>query len=456
MGMSLATPATNITRTLAEYAVSTSAGALPSEVRERGRLILMDELACAAFGQTREPGRLAAAFAASVGGAGPCRILGTRLRVTAPYAALANGTAGHADEVDGAHVVGGHPGATIVHAVTAVAGWRRTSGADLLNAVVLGYEIGNRAVRASGGAFGLKSRRHLHADFLHAVGAAAAACRLLRLAPECYVHAMALATFQANGLSALFGERRHISKSFCNGQFAFAGVSAALMAETGLEASDDVFGAEHGLVEAWGLENAPELLTNGLGDTHEVMGANFKFMNAGYPIHAAVQAAMTLVTEHDIDPSQIEAVAVGMPTHALRVVDNRAMHNICLQDMLAAALVQRGLRLREDPFPQILTNSAFHDMRSRIVLSPDAVLDRDQPNGRGARVDLHLRDGEHLSCRVDRPKGHCTGPAVGWDDLVAKWTEGLPSLDVHRLAAQCHDIEAVEDVDELLRTFDEA
>jgi 2-methylcitrate dehydratase PrpD len=454
--MSLVAPATNITRTLAEYAASTSVDALPPEVRERGRLILMDELACAAFGQTREPGQLAAEYAASVGGAGPCRIFGTRLRVSAPYAALANGTAGHADEVDGAHVVGGHPGATIVHAVAAVAGWRRTSGAALLNALVLGYEIGNRVVRASGGVFGLKSRLHLHADFLHAVGAAAASCRLLGLALEHYVHAMALATFQANGLCALFGERRHISKSLCNGQFAFAGVSAALMAEAGLEASDDVFGAEHGLVEAWGLENAPQLLIDGLGDTHEVMGANFKFINAGYPIHAAVQAAMVLVTAHDIDSSQIEAVAVGMPTNALRVVDNRAMHNICLQDMLAAALVQRGLRLREDPFPQILTDPAFHDMRSRIALSPDAVLDREQPNGRGARVDLQLRNGEHLSHRVDQPKGHSNGPAVGWDDLIAKWTEGLPNLNVGRLATQCRDVEAMDDVDELFRTFDEA
>jgi 2-methylcitrate dehydratase PrpD len=447
--------ANSITSTLADYAASTSLDALPSEVRERGRLILMDELACAAFGQTREPGWLAAGFAASVGGAGPCRIFGTRLRVSAPYAGLANGTAGHADEVDGAHVVGGHPGATIVHAVAAVAGLRRTSGADLLNALVLGYEVGNRVVRASGGAFGLKSRLHLHADFLHAVGAAAAGCRLLGLAPERYVHAMALATFQANGLCALFGERRHISKSFCNGQFAFAGVSAALMAEAGLEGSDDVFGAEHGLVQAWGLENAPDLLMNGLGDTHEVMGANFKFINAGYPIHAAVQAAMVLVTEYDIDPAQIDAVAVGMPTHALRVVDNRAMHNICLQDMLAAALVQRGLRLREDPFPEILGDPAFRDMRSRIALAPDAELDRDQPNGRGARVDLQLRSGEHLTCRVDQPKGHSSGPAVGWTDLAAKWTEGLPGLDVHRLAAQCRDVDALDDVEELFQTFDQ-
>ena len=127
----------------------------------------MDELACAVFGQTRTPGQLVARYASGIGGPGPCRILGTGVRTIAPYAALANGTAGHADEVDGAHVVGGHPGATIVHAAAAIAEQRHATGAEFLNAVVLGYDIGTRLVRACGGVFGVKSRLHLHADFLY-------------------------------------------------------------------------------------------------------------------------------------------------------------------------------------------------------------------------------------------------------------------------------------------------
>src|SRR5439155_3747868 len=103
----------------------------------------------------------------------------------------------------------------------------------------------------------VKSRLHLHADFLHSV---VAASRLLGLAPEAHCHAMALATFQANGLCVLFQERRHISKSFCNGQYASAGVSAALMAATGLEGGEDVLGGPDGLLAAWGLEGGDRVL----------------------------------------------------------------------------------------------------------------------------------------------------------------------------------------------------
>jgi len=445
-----------LTRQIAEYAAATSIDALPAVVRERGRLILMDELCCAAFGQTRTPGKLATNYVSAMAPAGDCRVLGTRFRSTAPYAAFANGTAGHADEVDGAHVVGGHPGATIVHAVSAIAEHRHSTGAELLNAVVLGYEVGNRLIHACGGVFGVKKRLRMHADFLHAVGAAVAAGRLLDLGQSSYGNAMALATFQANGLVALFQERRHVSKSLCNGQYAFAGVSAALMADAGLEGCDDIIGSDYGLLEAWGVDEAAGLLVDGLGTDYAVMGANFKFINAGYPIHAAVEAAMMAMREHRIDVNEIDAVEVGMPSNALGVVNNRAMHNICLQDMLAAALVQGGLQLASSPFPELLSDPRFRAMRQRIDLRPDLELDASQPNGRGARVTFVLRNGSTPSHRVDQPKGHSSAAPIGWDDLAEKWTDALPGVDVDRLVRTSQAVEDLDDVEDLLKLFDPA
>ena len=255
-----------LTLRLAEYAASTGIEAIPAAVRERVKQIIFDEMACACFGRRSPAGDLTARYAASIGGSAESRILGTGLQAPAPYAALANGSAGHGEEVDGAHVVGGHPGATVVPAAMAMAERQRATGADLINAVVLGYDIGTRMVDACGGVFLAKQRHHLHSDFLYAVGAAAAAGRLMGLDPVRHCHAMALVTFQANGLCALFHERRHISKSFSAGQYAFAGVSAALMASIGMEGSDDILGAPHGLLEAWAVDNGREILTHGLGE----------------------------------------------------------------------------------------------------------------------------------------------------------------------------------------------
>jgi 2-methylcitrate dehydratase PrpD len=329
----------------------------------------------------------------------------------------------------------------------------RATGADLVNAVVLGYDIGTRMVAACGGVFLAKQRHHLHSDFLYGLGAAVAAGRLIGLDPVRHRHAMALVTFQANGLCALFGERRHISKSFSAGQYAFAGVSAALMAALGMEGCDDILGASDGLIDAWGVENGGQIVTQALGDEFAVMGANFKFMNAGYPIHAAVEAATELMRIHRLDAAAIGAVHVGMPANALSVVDNRDMHDVCVQDMLAAAILRGGLSVRESAFPAILGDRAFHAMRACITVGIDPDLQRDQPDGRGAQVSITVASGARFTHRVDWPRGHSRRGGVTWDDLSRKWHEALPGRGIDDALQLVRRLEDLDDVRLLADAF---
>jgi len=450
--------AESLSLALASYAAASSAGAIPAAVRERTKQVILDELASACFGSGQPAGDLAARYALSCGGPGECTILGTPARAPAAYAALANGAAGHADEIDGAHVVGGHPGATLVHAAMAMAERIGASGTELLNAVALGYDVGTRLIEACGGVFGVKERHHLHADFLNAVGAALACGRLLRLSPLQLRNAMALVTFQANGLCSLFRERHHISKALCNGQYAFGGVSAALMAAVGLEGCDDVLGEPDGLLAAWGAEDGAPVITRGLGDDYKVMGANFKFARAGYPIHAVVEAATTLVSRHGIAPGDIGSVVVGMPANAMRVVDDRLMHNICVQDMLSVALLHGGLRLSESYFPAILDDPAFPAMRARIRVRVDPELEVSQPDGRGATVTITTAGGVCVSHRVEHPRGHSLRGGVSWADLSAKWHDAMDGrgYDVGSWVAGAQGIEDLTNVSTLALAFAQA
>jgi len=441
----------SITEEVAEYAVSTSVEQIPPEVRERARLVIIDEMASACFGGRSIAGGLAARYAGGMGGTREARILGTDIQVPAPLAALANGTAGHGEEVDGAHVVGGHPGATIVNAAVAVAERQRATGADLLNAVVLGYDIGTRVVKACGGVFGVRDRLHLNSDFLYGLGAAVAGARLLGLDSTRHRYALALSTFQANGLFSLFAENRHISKSFGNGQYAAAGVNAALMAALGFEGSEDVIGAPNGVLDAWGVDGADDDVVGGLGDDFAVMTANFKFINAGYPIHAAVEAAMNVLAKQPAD--DIAAVHVGMPANAMRVVDNRDMHSICVQDMVSAAITLGGLSLRDVPFPAVLDNPVFQRIRHMITVDVDPELQRDQPNGRGARVTITHRNGASSSARVDAPRGHSSRGGATWEGLSQKWHDGLPECDVDRIISLGRGLDDLDDVSILTGAF---
>lgn len=443
----------NLTREIADYAVSTSFEQLPAEVVERARVLIIDEIASSCFGARSLGGALAAQYVTSLGGHSQCSLLGTALKAPAPLAALANGTAGHGEEVDGAHVAGGHPGATIVAAALAIAEARGSNGKELLNAIVLGYDVGVRVLESCGDVYEVRDRLHLHSDFLYSLGAATAGSRLLRLDADAHAHALALATFQANGLSALFQEDRHISKSLSNGQYASAGVTAALMAATGFEGTKDVFGGRHGVLDAWGTEGGEAALTRDLGVRYAVMEANFKMINAGYPIHSPVEAAVTLLRTHSLVVDEIDEVIIGMPDNALRVVDNRAMHNICAQDMVSVALVYGGIGIRELPFPGVLSNTAYRRLRDRVRVEVDAELQASQPNGRGSRVTIHTSDGAVYTQTVLAPRGHSSRGGLTWDDLREKWTDGMPERDIDRIISMGKQLDQLDDIRPLLDAF---
>jgi 2-methylcitrate dehydratase PrpD len=220
-----------------------------------------------------------------------------------------------------------------------------------------------------------------------------------------------------------------------------------------MEGVEDVLGMKNGVLEAWGAEGGAKAVTRQLGEDWAILGANFKFLNAGYPIHAAVEAAMTLVADHKIGVDAIESLHVGMPEAAMRVVDGRDMHNICMQDMISAALVRGGLSLRESPFPAVLGNPAFTRLRPRVTLGVDPGLNRDQPNGRGSNVTITTQNGSTVSRRVDHPRGHSRRGAVAWSDLSGKWHDLLRGSDVDRMLALAQRLEDLEDVNELSDTF---
>ena len=84
------------------------------------------------------------AFAAATGGTPVATVIGGRLRTSPGYAALANGTSSHSDELDGVHVSQNHPAGTSLAASLAVTESLGLGGPDLINAVVLSFDVGCR------------------------------------------------------------------------------------------------------------------------------------------------------------------------------------------------------------------------------------------------------------------------------------------------------------------------
>ncbi len=444
----------SLTRQLADYAAGSSFEQLPDAVAERAKLIIFDELACAVLGRGLIAGELMAKFVGTMGGLPEATVLGSRLRAPAALAALANGTAGHADEFDGAHVTDGHPGAVIVHAALAVGESRRCTGRDLINAVCVGYDIGTRLVAAVGGAFALRRTHHVHSDYLHGFGAALGCARVMRLSSSGHRHAAALASGGAGGLAVIFEERRHMSKALSTGQGAFAGATAALLAASGFEGHDDVFDSAHGPL-GWAADaaRAHDIMLAGLGTEHAVMGANFKFYSAGYPIHAPVEAALRIMAARNLRVEDIASITVRLTKHTFDTVSNREMPSICVEDMMAVAVVHGRLGFAEAHSAAALARPEVRALRPLIRAIVDPEMERLQPHGRGAKVDIETRDGDRLRESVDHPRGHALRGGVDWAALREKWDDLLPQLigegSYEAFVALSRELDAVDDIAEL-------
>lgn len=449
---------TGVTGVLAKYVAQATYEQLPPEVMDRTKLVMFDELACAVLGRQLRPGSLIAEYVRRLGQVPESTVVGTTGMAPSAWAAMANGTAGHADEFDGTHVTEGHPGAVIVHGALAVGERNRCDGPRLINAVALGFDIGTRLVDAVGGASWLRESHHLHADFLHGFGAAAAAASIMNLDEVRIRYSWALTAAQATGLAAVFSERSHMSKAFANGQAAFAGVCGADLAAIGFEGSDRIFETQHGVLQAWAPDGADSILADGLGTDYAILGSNFKLLSAGYPIHAAVEGALGLLEERNLEASQLTRIVVRMNTRAADTVDERAMPSICLQDMLSIALVFRKLGFEEAHSSTALMLPAVRDVREKISIVRDEGLDRADPRGRGAVVELETVSGGRFAKKVDYPRGHSALGGVTWEEIYAKWDNILPKLLTDRgyysfreLIKSLHELEDVSELATALR-----
>ena len=96
----------NETRELVEFLAGLEPRDLPAEVFERARYLLLDYLGVAIRGSRAESSAPLYKMIERLNATGCATVIGTSVRTLPAYAALANGTAAHAIELDDTHNAG--------------------------------------------------------------------------------------------------------------------------------------------------------------------------------------------------------------------------------------------------------------------------------------------------------------------------------------------------------------
>ena len=395
---------------LSAYIARAGKRPLPAAVLEKTKHHILDTIAAMVSGAPLLPGRKGIAHVKSLGGAKEACVIGSRIVTSAANAALANGMSAHADETDDSHAPSlTHPGCGIVPAALAVAEKESQTGAALLRAVALGYDVCAR-LTMSLNAYEFREDGHSTHSFGPMFGAAAAAGSLLKLNERQARYLLSYTAQQASGISCWMRDEQHIEKAFdFGGMPARNGVAAATMVAHGFSGVEDVFSGERSFFVAYGRSPQPEVLVRRLGEDYEILNTNIKRWSVGSPIQAPLDSLASLIKEHAIGAGDVERVRVRVAHQGANTTNNRNMPDICMQHLCAVMLIDGTVSFKSSHDEKRMRHPKVLELRRKVVLEGDDALTRAMPSRQGI-VELALRDGRTLSHHTRAVRGTAENP----------------------------------------------
>src|SRR5206468_3700270 len=201
--------------TLSSYMSQAATRALPNDVVEKTKHVILDTLAAMISGSELPPGKFAIQFARAYKGEKIATIAASNLLCGPIEAALVNGMLAHSDETDDTHSFSqSHPGCSVVPAALAVGEQFGIDGTRFMRAVTLGYDIGTRVTITLGRLpYMAETHRSTHA-ICGTFGSAAAAACAANLTQQQMRWLLSYTGQQTSGLASWQRDTDHSEKAF--------------------------------------------------------------------------------------------------------------------------------------------------------------------------------------------------------------------------------------------------
>ena len=392
---------------LAAFVATTKWDDVPAPVQHQTRLVLLDTLGVILAGAERPEVRALRERIVTETSSGATVYARGWPSCDPRMAALLNGIAGRSIELcEGLRFVSSQAAMQVLPGVLAVGEQVRSSGRDILVALLLGYDVAARLAAS----FTPRPLAHQNGQ-VSLLAAVAAGARLRGLDARGISRAMRIATTLVLTPSYTNAVAGATTLNVAGGMSGFAAVLAPELALAGFEAQDDAI--EEALGQLVGGGFAPDGMLDELGTIWHITRNYFRLYACCNPIHPALDCLQQALA--DLHPCAEEIARIDVATYRFASVmrnpdpANYFASKYSLPHAAATMAVRGGVGFAE------LDDSALADpviagLRRQVHIVEDPAMSAVAPRLRPARVTVTLADGRQATHARDSHRGDFQEP----------------------------------------------
>ena len=415
------------TDTIAKWIVNTTYEDIPPDAIRVANESCFDVIGGILAGAAQPVGDIIKKYVADQGAAPQATVLSSGSQSSVANAALANGTMGHALDFDDFGGFG-HPTVAIFPALLAIGEHSGATGRDLLEAYVVGCEVGLALQHAT--KYKQMDKGFHSTAVIGRLACTAACAKLMKLDHDQTVMALGMAGSMASGLIHNFGT---MTKPLHAGLTCRDGVTAAQLAQRGLTAGDQIIEHPFGFattVLGEGIYDLDDMAEN-LGKPYRVQDA---LMIKKYPCcggnHAMLDSLFSLMRDNNFTHEDVASAEVDQSYYSVVMLyqdpDDELKGKFSAKFNVAAALVDGEIAVdtfTQEKIADPTINETMGKVRTRVMAKSEEMLTRSED---GHKVKITLKDGrvfEHVTARADI-LGSQKNP-WGFDSIKSKFQENV-------------------------------
>jgi 2-methylcitrate dehydratase len=450
----------NLSAELARFTTHLNLKAVPGSAVKEAKRFLLDSVGCALAGWKNEDMQAMHRYISGQGGNPTATVIASGLRTNSANAALMNSSLIRALDYNDIYWVQdpSHP-SDLIGAALSAGETNRCSGAEVLTAIVLAYELEMRWCHAA--TPGIREVGWHHASLTQFVSPFVAG-KLYGLNEQQLIAAAGISGSSHFTLGGVVAGHLTNMKNLADPLAVQAGVLAVEMAREGITGPTEVFAGKEGLLEVisnvhWDLG----AVTDGLGEDFLITTCSYKAFPTEALTHQPISGVLDLRKTYAIDPQTITQIEIQTTTRGADILSDPSKYNPetketadhSLPYVIAAAAADGYVR------PESFSQDKLQDDQIRRLLPlikvyADDEIDALFPEVKRARVKITLEDGSAYQNVTDFAKGDPRNPLED-EELIDKFhANALGSLNQSQrdeVVEKTFSLEELNDISDYLK-----